>query len=1390
MKERSYLENSVLLCGESDGKKFKRTFTIVGKENNTGAFSICYEASYGSGRGTLKEFYPKDAYALERDTNGQLIHSSGFGDARERFEREKQKYIEPYIMLQKLKQKSEGEELAAFIPAFEIYYGCDDDCNIIGTVYIWTPEPKRKTFEEICKEIHEHPSELPERKMATVLKSIDSLTKCICILHGAGMLHMDIKPSNFGFVKRRDETLTQALSMFDINSVCSVFHLPDNAMGTEGYMEPEHGYERPTNQTDIYAIGATLFYAIVVSDKTKENGYVYQDKYYSQIRELVNNSKLIQASDANSHPRLRDILAVILEKCLCKRSSRYKNCEELIKDLKTALFYAIPSEFITENTLSETWVLAEAEKFLDKNKEKNATLALQYHLYKNPLYRWVPEDEKNINVLVIGFGNYGTRFLDICLQMGQFPGKVLNVKCVSKDIKDKETYLSQRPELSDFFNVDNAFSDSNDIYGNLDFKIETFIGDGKREDTAILSELIGKDGQYPNYIFIALGVDKMNFSIARACKNVIHEKNPDWKCSINYVSEKTLTSEQIAEKDLQTVCINENVKESVLYPEIERMAFNTHLVWKKDLNIDFKNAKEEFRETYNHDSCVSNVLSIKYKLYSIGIDLDQCSFEEAAKAFLESGLNTDKKSQEIKNELIYMEHRRWVTEKLCAGWKRIHNLEECMEGVTKDKRHKRHICILRSRPDQKLKMEYRDKKKWDMASDSDLYQLDELDRMSVELHRLFVKKAKFIRERNLLSISSMDGIRNLAEGNKKSIVTFQEWLSCLRDIWYGDTEKIKLYEWLKDLFLDSIKELPAENQNAIKDQVSAFETMFYPILASAEYRDYKQDDVALIENIPFILTYTESIYMAIPFTAGNNTELFRNVSAATVINPSYISYLCFFEKEQDIYEWKHAIPYMISYMKKKRFNADVGFIIVCSKKLSAFIDESCKNKILQLGDGKIKTLKFIYMEKAENFSTGLMTYLTQRMNGKKVFALEKNESKVSYILQGAGFYNKFPNFQFDSVNMKFHSLVNCDLFRYIKKKPYITVTDMAAFKLSSGESRRQPEFFGEYQELWKKYRENSSTWKLLCSVLKEHSKKNDVIALFKKKNPREKNDIKEYRYIIPVLCSKSTSKIVNFLVLNQIAEHGSRVSGYTTDSCEVIIIDRCGYRTEYDKLFANIYALIIPEAITFYLNTKSHEVCILFDNLIVSGVQIGGNKKDMLSDLMLFFMGKGYVMNLHITNDKMSFSYATRQIKELLTTAGKILEVYTYHKAKEIGEFNDVVSSFEIDWQNTDVKNEFDCILTKGFRTLFVECKARPEIEQDFYFKIACLTKQFGINATAVLIADTQEGKVYDKTIINAMQREHGNMMNVITVWEPAEIGNIGHILLKIINGTYVKKER
>ena len=1395
MKERKPLRKSILLCGESDGAAFKRTFRVIRVlGEGASSSSICYEACYDkSGRGVLKEYYPQDAYILERNKDGQLIPSLEFRDAYDRFRKEEKDYAEPYEMLLNAKRNNSNHDLATFIPAFEIYHGCDPDGNVIGTTYIWTPEPELETFDTICSETHKHPEENPEHKLVTILTAVDALTKCICALHSAEMIHRDIKPSNFGFLKRGGETLTQTLSMFDIDSICSVFGDNKRVVGTDGFMEPEARYETVSNQTDIYSIGATLFNAIIITDEVKDGNYLYRREYYDRLREMVDASRLIRASEANAHPRLRNILTVILQKCLCDRAHRYDNCEELLEDLETALYYALPSEYAKKIRSGERWILTDVEKSLDVNKEKNSFRAIQYHLYAHPLYRCSKASDKSINVLVMGLGNYGQKFLDACLQTGQMRNRRLHVTVVSDDRTDRDIYLGDRPELAKFFNIDGSLADDDETYGDLAFECMPLKIEDQSAMTDVLQNVMRSyDGnKYPQYIFIALGDDAINAAAANACSNAVKELDTD--CMISCICESghlSHLSEGVSA--VYPLYVNTDISKDPLYPEIERMAFNTHLVWEKNLNVDYRKVRAEFRKPYNHDSCVSSVLALKYKLYSIGIDLETVGYEEAARSFNEK--ITGKNGRTIKDELIWVEHRRWVAEKLCLGWRRIENLKECAGGVTRDEKNKRHVCILRSRPDRKLATEYkanRSYEKWNTATAEDLNQLDELDRMSVELHRMFAEKAKTAKNQDLLYGSIMTGIRMLIEGNKKAMVTFQEWFTCLKDIWNGDNDKVRLYKSLKDSFLHAADALPEEQKKSASAQVKAFEAQFYPLLASMEYRDWKQVDVAFIDNIPFVLTYTEDAYLAIPYASGDNSDVFDNVSAATVVSPAVILYLYTVREKKNITDLQDSLPCVVSYMQKKHFKAAVDFVITYSENMSAYANDELKKEIIRTGGGRIRHVKEFVLRKRETAVQVLGPYLKRRSAGKRFFAVENNSTMLSAMFEGAGFFDIFANYRFDSSTMEFHDRLNCEMLGYIRKEPYITVADMLAFRLSYSESSNQPEFFEDYKDLWKKYTSGSQTWKNLCNLLGKYAENNDKLASFEKKDSSHKKQKSDtLRYIVPFACSKSVEKIIRFLEEHEIVEEGSSVIGHTTDSCEVVIKDCCGYKKLYDQLFANVHSLMLPDAISLHFNSMTRKVYVTFDDLAVKDVQIPTGRISEVSALMRYFEEKRYVINLSFSSDgKMSFTYATGQIKELLSTAGKMFEVYTYHKVKELGQFDDVVSSHEINWEGKDVKSEFDCILTKGFRTLFVECKARPVIDPVFYYKLGCLVEQFGINATAVLIADTQEKDQYDRAAVNTAQRRRGNMLNIVTIWKPDEINNIGQTLLRIVKGTYDKME-
>lgn len=363
--------------------------------------------------------------------------------------------------------------------------------------------------------------------------------------------------------------------------------------------------------------------------------------------------------------------------------------------------------------------------------------------------------------------------------------------------------------------------------------------------------------------------------------------------------------------------------------------------------------------------------------------------------------------------------------------------------------------------------------------------------------------------------------------------------------------------------------------------------------------------------------------------------------------------------------------------------------------------------------------------------------------------------------------------------MKFDVIHDCEIVNYIRVHPFITVTDMFAFKMSTSTTSNQPEFFNDYKDLWNKYRMFTSVWKFLCRICREYSDRNDVVASFKRNN-NDYGSEEEYTYIIPFKCKQVVTKIIQALQSEEIIGNQSHISSLTTHSCMVVIQDLYRNKKIFDILFYRMDILLQPDFVQCIVDTKSHVVKVLYNNLMVHQLDCK-TLQDGGYELLDYFHSKNYI--IHLSYDKAakkaSFTYATPQIKDLLTTEGRMLEIYTYHNAKETGAFDDIRSSFEIDWENSIASNEFDCILTKGFSALFVECKATKSIESGFYTKLSRLAELFGINAKAVLIADTQDNLDYKP--INDRQKEHGEKMDVITISDRTDIDHIGTKLLSLL---------
>lgn len=1360
-----------------------------------GGSSRCYEAYHpNSGRGVLKEFWPRELAELERDKDGQVCVSASHKNNAFPFERMMEEYVQSYRKMLEMKQSSDpiARDLSTFVPPYEIFRGCDPMGEHIGTAYIWIPLPEYVTFDQVCENIRKTPTENPQHKLVLVLKSVAELAGCTAALHKQGLLHRDIKPANLGFMMRNTQLLEQTLSFFDLDTVCSCYDIK-GVVYSEGFSDPsvlrrwhQHGFA-----DDIYSIGATLFHALVLNVGAKDG---YKDENYHDLAQLVEESPLIKACSVYSNPKLKQQLVLILQRCL--GNARYKDCEKLQNDLNKALQYIMPIK--PDNT--GRWVWREAAKQLDKRHYAKNKLALQYHLYCNPLYKC--ESKNRINVLILGFGYYGQTFMDSCLQMGQLPNKHLTVTVVSDDPLDKRSYLEARPELCRFVNVDGSLDGDLERYADINFIRQRLIYRQNVEKHLIeddaLVELLDKlnGDKAPHYIMIALGDDELNRCAAEKCCDLQGASS-----SIHFVQEGRPLFTDLAD-EITPIYVNEDIRKKKAYAELERMAFNTHFVWEKAMCIDFAKERRAFKQKeYSHHSSLDYVLALKCKLFSFGIDLDKCTFTDAAEQIDKMlHANDNNEVQNIRNTLIWLEHRRWVLEKVCNGWRAITNLQECASmGTHQDKEKKRHACICRSAANLNLMEQYSNEKKpiveyWDgtVRLPKGALPLDELDTMSLELHRAYLKEAERQKKVNWNSVGKpvIDRMDQLLSSYPAALQAWKEFCVCMIDIWHGEQNRTYHYKGLKQSFEQQLRTVlnKLESETAKKDfydivdaNLHQLDIVFRPILASAAYQDFKYEDVKLVDEIPFILTFATPSCMVVPYMTGNSSMLFQNVAAALKVNPTDLVFLHHCNSMQEVDEFCLSIGSVVSLLHKKNITAKLEIYITCLESLESGRDKIEKAVKRASGESSI-LLTVPYVDGIASAIAEFRKYLKNRKNRGAVYAIEENMSNLSWLLRGAGIYNGMAHYQFDAPSMSFSSTAGCPMFGYISKPPFLSVADIISLSNSRSDTGLRPEFFDSYRELWRKSREeNSYPWKNLCSILKTYADENDKIAVFKKKqlSPHEVR----YEYTIAVQAFAAVTKILNVLIENRIISNKSKIIVRDTESCHVTIFDCLNNQPAFNDLFRNQSKLFLTDNVSICID---RDVKIFYDDYVVMNASLNSLKDrykiTQVLQLLRYLRDNNFIYCYTEANDNVSFSYASRAVKQLLTNEGRILELYVYHKLKD-SYFDDVVSGYEVSWQNSSVRNEFDCIVTKGFSSLFIECKARSTLSQDHYFKLAGLTQQFGVNARAILVADTRERT--ERSTVNDMQRNRGKMMGIITIWKEDEIENIDHTLLSVLDGTY-----
>lgn len=1383
-REKEFLQpgTSIKLMRKNESSVTTDTFHIM-RIIGYGGESITYKAylinNGEKNYGLLKEFYPSMALSLTRDSEGQLVHFKdrvGFNEFVYNYNKQLEDYISClHFINNRINNElinSSGQEqnsIATFIDKFDIFFGMGENCK---SVYTWSREDEVETFETFCRKAHSNYFDTPEYNLITILNAIRNLAECIKLLHTEkdGLLHRDIKPSNFGFKNREDKILPETINIFDISTICTWRNA--TWIESKGYTEPALGRERPDGKSDIYSIGVTLFRALVTSEDFEKEGCIYSEKYFEDIDNLVDSSKLI--INVDPHPRMILKIKQILNKCLCSRVStigRYRNCAELINDLDEAIYYLLPIGVRTKPQDGFRWILKDVSREIENEEAMKNRLAIHFHLYKHPLYEHLDIDNENCNILIFGLGIYAQKFLDLSLQLFQLPNKLIKATVVSQNKTLIYDYLDFRPELKNFFKIrildlstgeikiissDNNTSSNLCSYGDLDFITGVNISDFHTVREILTNNEL-------NYVFISFGNDELNKNLAEQYSN-LYSGIP-----ISYTVKSMNLNNSNNDGKIYPVFVNNDIKKEDIFYDFERMAFNVHLLWAnnneksiKRLNIDFTN------NNYAYYSSLSYALSVKYKLWSvIGNKHFKDDLNSQVRYFYQFILADPYK----KNELIWTEHKRWVTEKICAGWKSI-SIKECTENCNpKDEEGKRHVCIVKSPLHPKHKLENRIKI-WDNTKKS-LNEFDDpLDRISLGLHRAYRDFVATHKRDYFDAIKRIAEISNVPEQVKWCYEQLDYILS-------GKQKNIKLFEKNWEECLEKSKQaLQNKEEIAWAEIVISTQKAIKAIIEMSKRKNYREIDFDLIEGIPYILTYNHLITNIIPIDStiniikGNKKEqiplsyIFRYIGASIIIRP-YEMVFTYVQRGKNIEELNDEADNLLGILigavkfNLHKLESKMRLVIFYSNKYFVKLIKNtfCKSDILF----KNIEVKYIFFDNIREFlSNALNEYINSLLLKRNKVLIDKDNEIFNKFLDIDRINDQVGYYKFNALSkdLYFEECENCEWINYINSDVNLNIKDILSMLIIYYDIEYQINISQKMvDQLWSIYRKNGKEWKNFCWELNLHINDTDELINIHK-NEKEKYGVRDYyissEYELAIL------SLIEILKTHSLLKEESNVSSsFLSKICWIHLIGKESVLKIIDDIISKKY--ILDEYRTFRDKSNDNNIIIRYDSFNVKNI----NLSDEIQRLLVELNNKGFLHNLQLKGKSTSFSYGTKEVKRILSNEGKMLEIKLLQDAINSGIFDDVVNGVSI-FGLGNKGSEIDCILIKDFRMLIVECKAREysknyfndiHIEEEFK-KLDRRLELYGINAKGVFVLDCDNENTKNK-ILN-VAKMHPNI-HVIT---------------------------
>ena len=1314
----------------------------VDKYLGEGSSCICYEVTVRKNemdigqKRVLKQFYPDpEIYEIDAQMIGLQMDIKGYSDDS---------------------CQSQNIELTELGRKFEEAYNIQVGLANKKELSDFLVRPELCYFNGATKYIlyeADYGTNLDLKKM----KSLDDFLKKMCDLavslqklHNQGIIYMDLKPENIlvsgsGRIKLIDFDASQ--TMDNIKSIKNNELRGSNlcAPEIENLSEFEQNKCAVLNERiDIYSFGA-LMLAFFLQRYPNEDDICEESVFKKEISDLFRVGRFRGELTEDEQKLLNDIVWKCIQKNIGP-NGRYCSTEELVRDLERL----------------RDLVLRPDSRRKKVYKKETGRYGAAYVMDKYPLCDFRKknsEDKWVMDSLIIGEDFISGDFFSNILACSQMldTKHVIRMALPGAERKLRE-YIDEWPLLTKtteiFLNderIDGNFAVDKNITQKPFAEIRFYDWDTQMD----LGEFYNTLANHSDISWIVVSHSDIENNLKRAEKIAEEISSGGSKLFIAYLDGRGDGSDlRASDKEYPNVVLHpfsNNKKRSFdeknFQKEIGERAFLLHKCYMREWNESAgpTEVKEDFtRNTYNMNSSLCSVLSIPYKLRSIGIE---ASGSQAAAEYRNLVLDEDNLSAKKRlNQLMYLEHRRWMCFMLTEGYD-VPDKETLKQYAFKgdnDQRNKidrMHPCICDCDLNNGICLEQFPHDFWERTNFKDLAKqkgivLDGLDTMSVQFHQLCNRIIKALREDGAFdeAVSKLEKEMKAGRFPAESFEALGILKTVSERMLDNESNINSLWKETCDIFEETVKRETNSQRIYMESALTAFKELkrlMRVVIERNSYHDYKSSDRTILEMLPLLMISDGLIRRIHKPIAG---KVWQNVASSMIIEPEEL-YL--YTNDKDAVD----LEFMKKFLKEKR-GIELEIQIKTMEELKALSVKSVSKKsVLDItGLSAEETYEITHMDNLQNlpaivFKEGKI----HRLNG---------ESEADYY--GA---------------LRRHLTVS-ETFGLHHANIYSEDKQNLMLGLASN-----------YENIWNAYSSmGPSRYRVLVNVLNKiesgHYWKLDL-----RKKAQNNDSFERKRVQKAMIQDAGIDKILENLHRDKWIGGGSewpRVERSGRFSVKKISEDvkHC-LEKMFDSLERHpymhkfVYIKTRREPLTG--KPSAEEMCYIYDDTLVidefveNEIAIGQEKiacrKEMESALktLLKEEKKEEALIIDRYNDtsalienapgrgdefKVRFQYCNKATKECFMKEGKILEAYVYHSIWKNAFVDDVKINVAFIWDSESSKdalqrgaitNEIDLVCTRNMQTYFISCKqAMPKTEH--LQEIKYFADYFGIDGIAILV--------------------------------------------------------